>query len=104
MAVAGLFEDDGPLPMPRSVKEKGGAYSINYTSPMARYRISGKPPGQKTIQSLIPVAQIDPTVWENINIPEYVKIIAKAAGAPRRMMRSDKEIAEIVEERKTNSK
>lgn len=101
MAVAGLFEDDGPLPMPQSVKEKGGAYSINYTSPMARYRISGEAAGaEKTIQSLIPVAQIDPTVWENINIPEYVKIIAKAAGAPRRMMRSDKEIAEIAEERK----
>ena len=34
MAAAGLFDDDGPLPMPKSVRDSGGAYSINYTSPM----------------------------------------------------------------------
>lgn len=93
MAAAGLFDDDGPLPMPKSVRDSGGAYSINYTSPMARYRMSGEAAGaEKTIQSLIPIAQIDPTVYDMIDFAEYAKIIAKAAGAPMRIMRSMEEV------------
>lgn len=92
MSAAGMFDDDGELPMPQSVRERGGAYTVNYTSPMARYRMSGEAAGaEKTVQALIPIAQIDPTVWDEINFQEYTKIIAKAAGAPARVMRSPEE-------------
>lgn len=100
MAAAGLFDEDGPLPMPQSVREAGGAYSINYTSPMARYRMSGEAAGaEKTVQSLIPIAQIDPTVYDMINFTEYAKIIARAAGAPMRIMRSSEEVQAMQEQK-----
>jgi len=100
MAAAGQFDDDGPLPMPQSVRERGGAYSVNYLSPMARYRVSGEAAGaEKTIQSLVPIAQIDPTVFDTINFKEYAKLIANAAGAPRRIMRSPEEMQAMEQSR-----
>lgn len=87
LAFSGAFDRDGVLPMPDSVRAAGGAYKVTYTSPMSQFRLSGEAAGaEKTLQSLIPVAQVDPTAWEYINIPEYIKIIAKASGAPARMM------------------
>lgn len=89
MAVSGMFDEDGPLPMPASVRERGGAYSVNYSSPMVRYRLSGPAAGaEKMIQSLLPIAQIDPTVWDVVNFSEYAKLIAEASGAPVRVLNS----------------
>lgn len=101
MAAAGQFDDDGPFPMPASVRERGGAYSVKYTSPMARYRMSGEAAGaEKTVQALIPVAQIDPTVFDIIDFKEYGKLIARATGAPIRIMRSNEQLAAMEEGRK----
>jgi hypothetical protein len=100
LAASGQFDEDGPLPMPESVRERGGAYGINYMSPMARYRASGEAAGaEKTIQSLIPVAQIDPTVFDIIDFQEYGKLVASASGAPRRIMRSPEDIAAMRDSR-----
>lgn len=101
MAAAGQFDDDGPFPMPASVRERGGAYSVKYTSPMARYRMSGEAAGaEKTVQALIPVAQIDPTVFDIIDFKEYGKLIARATGAPIRIMRSNAQLAAMEEGRR----
>lgn len=100
MASSGIFDADGFLPMPKSVRDRGGAYSINYLSPMARYRQSGEAAGaEKMIQSLIPIAQIDPTVMDIIDFEEYAKIVAKASGAPVRVMRSPELVQSIREGR-----
>ena len=85
----GIFEDDGILPMPDSVKATGGAINIRYTNPLSTMQKSGEAAGtERTVQSLIPVAQIDPSVLKSVDWNEYAKIIAEANGAPKKLFKS----------------
>mgnify|MGYP006921298285 CR=1 FL=1 len=96
MANAGLFDEDGPLPMPQYVRERGGAYSIEYTSPMARLRLSGEAAGaQRTLQALVPAAQIEPTVLDVFDFDKYADIIRRAEGAPQSMIRPKEQVDAI---------
>lgn len=94
MASSGAFDEDGPLPMPKSVRDSGGAYSIDFTSPMARLRMSGEAAGaERTIQSLIPAAQINPGVLDSVDWDKYAQIHRRANGAPESMFLSKEVVA-----------
>ena len=96
----GVFEDDGLLPMPESVKETGGAIDVRYTNPISTMQASGEAAGtERTIQSLIPVAQIDPSVLQTVDWTEYGRIIAHANGAPVRLFKAP----EVIEQEKAEA-
>lgn len=100
MAHSGMFDDDGELPMPKSVKDAGGAYTVEFTSPLARMRMAGEAAGaERTLQALIPAAQVDPTVLDAIDFDAYAQIMKKANGAPERMMKAPEVIKAIREQR-----
>lgn len=95
MAVSGAFDGDGPFPMPDALRERGGAFKVTYNSPMTRMRLAGEAAGaERTIQSLIPVAQINPNVFDPVDWDEYTKIISRANGAPIRLMKSPQQVAQ----------
>lgn len=101
MAHAGLFDRDGPLPMPDSVRERQGEYSVSYTSPMARMRLAGEAAGaERTVQSLIPAAQINPSVLDGIDWDAYAQIMKRANGAPESMF---KPMEQVMAERQSKA-
>lgn len=85
----GVFEDGGILEMPDSVKEYGGSINIRYTNPLSIMQKSSEAAGTtRTIQSLIPVAQIDPSVLQSVDWAEYARIVARANGAPTNLFKA----------------
>lgn len=92
----GIFEDGAPLQLPEAVKEMGGEFDIVYTNPLSRMQISEQALGvERTIQSMIPLAQIDPTILDKIDWDAYSDIMREANGAPARLFRSPEQMAEI---------
>lgn len=100
LANAGTFDEDGPLPMPKKLRDAGGAYSVGFTSPMARMRMAGEAAGaERTVQSLIPVSQVDPTVLDLIDYEAYAHIMKRANGAPERIFKSQEALEQIRRQR-----
>ena len=92
LAENGLFDEGGELEMPDIIRESGAAFEIEYTSPLANMRKSEEAlAAQRTIEASLPIAQIDPSVLDNISWDDYVDIVASANGAPARLFRSDEE-------------
>lgn len=95
----GIFEDDGLLPMPESLKELGGSFEISYSNPLTQMQNAGEGSAtERTIQSLIPAAQIDPSVLAPVDWAQYGDIIRKANGAPTRLFKSPEVIAQEKEQ------
>ena len=92
----GVFEDGQPLELPQAVKDFGGEFEILYTNPLSRMQISEQALGtERTIQSMLPLAQIDPTILDKIDWDEYANIMREANGAPAKLFKSKEDMAEI---------
>lgn len=90
----GIFEDDGLLPMPESIKDLGGSINVKYTNPITHMQQSDEAIAtEKTVQALIPVAQIDPTALDVIDWSEYAEIMRAANGAPQRLFKAPETLA-----------
>lgn len=90
----GLFEDGQPLALPNALKEVGGVFDIKYTNPLSRMQMSEEALGvERTLQSLLPIAQFDPSVLDRFDFMEYGNIMREANGAPARIYLSDEELA-----------
>lgn len=91
----GIFEDDGVLAMPDSVKEFGGVVDVSYSNPLTQMQQAGEGSAtERTIQSLVPLAQIDPSILDNVDWMEYGEIIRKSNGAPQALFKSPERIEE----------
>jgi hypothetical protein len=55
----------------------------------------------RTIEALIPMAQVDPTVLDPFDLPEMGRELAEINGVPAKCIRDAKEIAARKEERAT---
>lgn len=85
----GIFGDGEYLEMPRIMKEYDGEYQIEFTSPLARMQKGEEALAtERTIQSLLPLAQIDPTILKRVNWDEYADIMREANGAPAKLFKS----------------
>ena len=86
----GVFEDDGVLAMPDIIKEHGGAWDVKYTNPLSQMQLSEEALGtERTIQSLLPLAQLDPEILAPVDWRQYGEILRIANGAPARLFKSD---------------
>jgi len=95
----GMFEDGAPLAMPDAVKSQEGRFDIVYTNPLSRMMMAEESLGaERTVQALLPLAQIDPSVLRRIDWNEYGDMIRKANGAPAKIFRSDEEMAAIMQQ------
>ncbi len=85
----GIFEDGQPLELPPALKESGGAFGIEYTSPLAKaQRAEEALATERTVQAMLPLAQIDPSILAPIDWQEYAEIMRQANGAPSRLFKS----------------
>jgi hypothetical protein len=94
----------GALPEPPEelmdlVENNGGVpFTTEYQSPLNKMMKADDAVGiMRTLESLIPMAQVYPGVLDAFNPKELVKVLAEANGAPARIMRTDEEIAELEE-------
>lgn len=87
----GVF-DEGEYEMPQILRDMGGAFEIEYTSPLNRMQKSEEALAtQRTIEAAVPMAQFDPSILDNFNFDEYVDIMGDANGAPERLFRSEED-------------
>lgn len=78
-------------PPPESLQ--GRPLKIIYTSPLARRRRSGEIAAiGRTFAIVGPLAQVDPTVWDNFDLDETTRIIAGVEGTPPGVLRPIKDV------------
>lgn len=97
-----LLVDHGrirPFPLEGSTKLK-----IEYLSSAAKAQTGVKAIAMnRYIQELVPIAQVDPTVFDSIDFSKFAKELAIQRGVTRRIFRSPEEIQEIQQQRKDAS-
>jgi hypothetical protein len=83
-------------PMPGLLLEAGDEYEIEYVSPLTRAMKAEEGVGiLRTLEMVQPIAAVDPGVMDNFDTDEITRILADTNGAPRAILRSDDQIAEI---------
>ncbi len=89
-----ILADAGQLPeMPPELVEAQGEYRIEFTGPMNRAMRAGEGAAiVRTLESAIPLAQVDPAALDAIKVPEAVAELADINGMPARLRRSEDEI------------
>lgn len=87
-------------PLPPELAELAGDFQIDLVSPLAQAQ---KLVASKSIESVMAfagqAAQISPTVMDKFNVDRSVDEYVDAHGAPRTMLNSDEEVAQIREQR-----
>lgn len=87
-------------PMPDELLEAGGLVDIEYVSPLNRLQKAEDGIGiLRTLESLAPLANIDPTVVDVLDPEEAVRIMADVNGMPSKALRSPKRVKAMREGR-----
>jgi hypothetical protein len=77
----------------RNVKSK-------FNSPLDRMRRAGEMIGiQRTLEVIMPMAEADPSVFDQVDTDEIVKLAQEINGAPKKMLRKPEEVAAIRDQR-----
>jgi len=88
-------------PMPGLLLEAQGEYEIVFDSPMSRMQRAEELVGiQRTMETLTPYAQIDPTVMDVFDPDQIAQLTAEVSGMPMKTIRSPDDIAKIRADRK----
>lgn len=87
-------------PMPDVLREAGGNFIIEYDSPLTRLQQSEEVGGiMRTLESAIPLMQIDPTVGDNFDFNAMTRLLARGNGAPPQVMRKMQDVIAIRDQR-----
>lgn len=85
-------------PAPEEVKDI--KLDIEYVSPLANLqRMQDIQALQRTWAVIAPVAQVDPTIFDAIKFADAGTYVAQASGVPASLIRTQKELAEIMQAR-----
>lgn len=77
------------------LRQKGDGLEIRYESPMVRAARAEESVGiLRTFETLAPIAQIDPTVYDGFDVAEIRRIVAEVNGVPVRALKSKERLAE----------
>lgn len=92
-----------PLPPPEVIElfqNTGGIYEVEYVSPLSSAaRAEESLSVVRLLERVIPMAQIDPSVMDNIDLDAAVRILHRSGGAANELLRDAKEIDAIREQR-----
>jgi hypothetical protein len=84
-------------PMPDALVERGGEVDIEYVSPLNRSQRAEEGVAiLRTLESVVPLAQLDPNVMLRFNPDQIVKELAEINGVPAKILRSDEEVQAIL--------
>lgn len=97
-----LARSGGLPPPPRQLVERGGAYKIEYDSPLTRAMKADAGVGfLRTIEALAPLAQVDPSVMDIWDTDEVAKGLADINGVPAKWQRTPEALAALRQGRAT---
>ena len=95
----GLLDRANMLPPPPE-EIQGSTMTIEYVSPLARAQMAGEAQAvQRLYQSLGQLAQIDPSVLDNLDHDEAVQILGRGWAVPAKIMRGADKVKEMRAER-----
>jgi len=96
-----ILEQQGKLPpKPQILLDSGAEVSVLYTSPLNRAQRAGEGLAiQRTLESVTPLAQIDPSVLDPYNLPKISRELADIHGMKPSLMFSEEEMAEKDEQK-----
>lgn len=95
----GLLDRANMLPPPPE-EIQGSTMTIEYVSPLARAQMAGEAQAvQRLYQSLGMIAQIDPSVLDNLDHDEAVQILGRGWAVPANIMRGADKVKEMRAER-----
>lgn len=81
-------------PMPKQLRDRGGVIKITYTSPLSRLRRAEDGVAiLRTLESIAPIANVDPTVMDIFDSEAVVRELADINGVPAKLIRSPEAIA-----------
>lgn len=84
---------------------EGTVFSVEYTSVLAQAQKSvGIGTMERFIINVAPMAESDPSVWDKVDRDQLVDEFANALGVPPRIVRPDKDVAEIRQARAQTAK
>jgi hypothetical protein len=93
----GAFEQASPLAPPPSMI--GRNVGVKFTGPLARLRRVQELQGVQTVLGIAgAIAEYDPSVLQRIDADETLEISREIGGAPRKMFRTDEEVAALREQ------
>lgn len=92
-----LFRQGRHPDMPEAIRERlqstGESLKIDYVSPMTRAARSEEAIGVlRTFETLAPIAQIDPTVYQQFDTQEVARIVADVNGVPASALKSPEQM------------
>lgn len=83
-------------PMPEALAERGGEVDIEYVSPLNRSQRAEEGVAiLRTLESVVPLAQIDPSVMMIFNPEQIARELAEINGVPAKILRSKEQIDEM---------
>ena len=95
-----ILKNAGQLPpMPLQLAQSRRGVTIEYTSPLARAMKAEEGSAiMNTVQDIATMAQIDPTVKTIIDFHEAARTMARIRGMPAKLVRSDEEVDQILQQ------
>ena len=91
-------------PMPPELVEAQGEYQIEYTSPMRRaMRASEAIAITRTLESIIPLAQVDQSVLDSYDLMEMARELGEINGVPAKCLRDAEAIQAMKDQRATEA-
>jgi hypothetical protein len=94
----GALDQGSPLEPPSSLSNK--EINIEFTSPFDRLRRSSELMGiTQTLQVMAPLAQEDPTIFDNLDKDETFRTVAEVSGMPKRLLTSREDMQKARDQR-----
>lgn len=93
------------LPVPPVLQAQGGNLDIEFDGPLARaQRISQMTALERFVAGVIPLAEAEEGILDNINFDEYVRVAAESTTIPASILRSKEEVGQIRKQREEAQK
>ncbi|HVO16439.1 MAG TPA: portal protein [Alphaproteobacteria bacterium] len=87
-------------PLPDALKRAGGAYEIEYDSPLNRaQRAEDGAAIQRVLEGVGPLAAMDPSVLDAFDKDAIVRILAEVNGVPEKVLHSEEAVAALRQQR-----